>query len=338
MRGAIAVTAAVALAVAACSSFLVGPDASVNRVGLFESVWSDLDRQYAFFSVKGVNWDSLHDAYAPQAGAAATDSALGELLGAMLSNLHDIHVNLFAGPRSYDYTGYQSRPAFFDPDVVAYYVNDRGGAPNGHIAFGHAAPDVGYVWILHFDGTGFAADIDAALTQLTGARGVIIDVRGNPGGRLSNMVAAASRFADRTRTYGFIRFRNGPAHDDLSTPEPQVIAPAGPRRFSGSVVVLTNRRSLSAAEGFVLAMRARPNVTIVGDSTGGASGGPLGRELPNGWTYRFSASMLCDTALVPFEEVGLAPDVWVRGSAEELSARRDAVLDTALVVIRRALH
>lgn len=336
MRRSLAAATVVLLA-GGCTSVLIGPDAVFDRAGLLEEVWRDLDRHYSLFVVKSVDWDSLHDPYVMRATQAASDSALADVIGAMLSELRDLHVDLFVGSRLYRYAGYDGRPAFFDPNVVANYVTDRGGAPNGHMAFGHATPDIGYVWILHFARSGFDADIDTTLARLAGVQALIIDVRNNPGGEIHNMETVAGRFADRDRTYGFVRYRDGPGHADLSPAEGRLLSPKGPRRFSGPVVVLSNRKSASAAEGFVLAMRALPNVTVIGDSTAGASSNPLARELPNGWTYRFSISLWYDADHVPFEETGLVPDLWVRGSAEELADRRDAVLDTALAVLRRGL-
>ncbi|HMG19420.1 MAG TPA: S41 family peptidase [Gemmatimonadales bacterium] len=322
---------------AACTSLFIGPDTDFDRTGLLDHVWRDLDRHYSLFVVKTADWDSLHDVYIPLGAQAPTDSALADVVGAMLSELHDIHVSLRAGSQLYRYTGFDVRPAFFDPGVVANYMTDRGPAPNGHMAFGHMEPEIGHIWILHFARSGFDTDIDTALARLADVRALIVDVRDNPGGQLENVVTVASRFADRDRTYAFRSLRDGPSHDDLSPPEPLVVSPQGARRFRGPVVVLTNRRSMSAAEVFVLAMRALPNVTIVGDSTAGGSGSPATRELPNGWTYRFPASLLYDADLLPFEEIGLVPDIWVRGSSAELAAGRDAALDTALAVIRRAL-
>lgn len=329
--------ATAALLTAGCTSFFIGPDAQFDRRGLLEHVWGEMDRHYSLFVVKSVDWDSLHEVYSTRASQAANDSALADAVGAMLAELRDVHVSLSAGPRHYGYSGFDNRPAFFDPDVVAHYVTNRGPAPNGHMALGHAAPDVGYVWILHFARSGFDVDIDTVLERLADARAMIIDVRDNTGGQLSNALTVAGRFADRGRTFGYRQYRDGPTHSDLSSPEPLVVSPSGSRRFHGPVAVLTNRKSTSVAEAFVLAMRGLPNVTIVGDSTAGGSGNSSARELPNGWTYRFPISMLTDEGHSSFEEIGLLPDIWVRGSAEELSAGRDAPLDTALAVLRRAL-
>ena len=66
------------------------------------------------------------------------------------------------------------------------------------------------------------------------------------------------------------------------------LEPTGKRQFLGPVAVLTNRRTFSAAESFVLAMRTLPQVTLVGDTTGGGSGNPLFREMPNGWSLSVS--------------------------------------------------
>jgi len=63
-------------------------------------------------------------------------------------------------------------------------------------------------------------------------------------------------------------------------------------RYTDPIALLTNRRTFSAAESFVLAMRTLPQVTIVGDTTGGGSGNPLHRELPNGWGLSVSRNLL----------------------------------------------
>jgi hypothetical protein len=330
--------ATAALLAAACTGLFVGPDTAFDRSALFEHVWRDVDRQYALFGLKAVSWDSLHDVYAPRAALAASDDELAEVVGAMLRELRDTHVGLHVGLRAYVYTGYDSRPAFFDSAVVhGRYVADFHPAPNDRLRFGHAGPDVGYVWIPNFRGSGFGADLDDALAQLRDVRALVVDVREGRGGNLESSIEIARRFADRARVYGYMQFRDGPEHDDLTPPEPRQVSPAATPRFAGPVAVLTSRRSVSATEWFVLAMRVLPNVTVVGDSTAGGSGAVLPRELPNGWTYTFSASLGQAVGSGPFEEVGLAPDIWVRGSAQELAAGRDAALDTALAVVRRAL-
>jgi len=338
MRRPLAHAVAAALLAAGCTGVFVGPNEALEGTALFEHVWRDVDRHYSLFVLKAVDWDSLHGVYAPQAAEAGTDADLADVVGAMLLELRDLHVNLVVGPRVYRYAGYDTRPWFFDSVVVrTSYVTDNHPAPGGRVHFGHAAPDIGYVRIPNFRGADPGPDLDAALAQLGDVRALIVDVRNNNGGSRENGLQIAGRFADRERIYGFAQFRDGPGHDEFTPREPRRIPPVGARRFERLVAVLTNRRSFSATESFVLAMRVLPTVVVIGDSTGGASGAPLARELPNGWTYRFSLSLEYAPDSTTYESVGLAPDVWVRGSAGELTAGRDAVLDTALAVIRRAL-
>lgn len=322
---------------AACTGTLVGPDVATDRYALFEQVWREVDRHYSFFVLKSVNWDSLHRVYAPRAAAAPTDRALSDVLGEMLAELRDLHVNLFTPGRSYRYTGHDLRPAHFDPVLVrAAYVVDRRTTPRRTMQYGHIAPDLGYIWIPGFGGSGFGEELDTALARLRGVAGLIIDVRDNQGGNNQNSLDVASRFADRERIISWAVFRSGPRHDDFTPPRPRQVRPAGPHRFDRPVVVVTNRLCASSTEDFVLAMRGIPSVTVVGDSTAGAAGIPLTRELPNGWTYRFSQSIEFTADRQPYEGIGLAPDVWVQGSREALVAGKDEILDSALSIIRRA--
>ena len=324
-----------ALVTSGCTGTLVGPDPHPDGAEVFESVWRDVDRHYGLFDSDGVNWDSLHGVYAAPAAVASTDRALAATIGALLLELRDLHVDLHVPGLTYRYAGYDVRPHYFDPAVVqAQYVPDRTPVPGGHLSVGHIAPGIGYVWIPSFDGTGFGAELDAALRRLSGIGVLIMDVRDNGGGDNANGREVAARFADRPYTFGYVRFRNGPRHGDFTAAQALVVSPAG-TRFTGSVVVLTNRDCYSATEDFVLAMSALPHVMVVGDSTGGASGYPIDRELTNGWTYRFSEGVEFSADHRRYEVTGLAPQLFVRGSSAALAAGDDVILDSAVAVARR---
>lgn len=77
------------------------------------------------------------------------------------------------------------------------------------------------------------------------------------------------------------------------------------------MVVLTNRGCYSATNEFVSIMKYAPNVTIIGDKTGGGSGLPFTSELPNGWSVRFSASPPMFNAEKEHIEFGVEPDIYV---------------------------
>jgi C-terminal processing protease CtpA/Prc len=133
-----------------------------------------------------------------------------------------------------------------------------------------------------------------------------------------------------THTFAYLKFRNGAAHDDFTAEIPQTVSPAG-HKFTGAVQVLANRHTMSAAEDFILAMRTESNVTVVGDTTAGATGGPIARELTNGWTYEISEWIQYTPQHKIFEDVGLAPDVVVQTTAADYFARKDPALQRAVV-------
>ncbi|HDL18613.1 MAG TPA: peptidase S41, partial [Bacteroidetes bacterium] len=136
-------------------------------------------------------------------------------------------------------------------------------------------------------------------------------VRDNGGGNSGFAKIIVNRFADNKRQVSFVRYRNGPDHDNFTDYIPQYIFPEGKRQYTKPVAVLTNRKSFSATEYFVLAMRTLPHVTIIGDTTGGGSGIPISRELPNGWAYRLPRSMQLTPDSVNYEGIGLAPYIFV---------------------------
>ena len=327
-----AVSLLCALFAAACADSLLGPSATTSNALIFDQVWSETDQHYSFFDYKHIDWDSLRAVYRPRAIAAANDGQLADVIGGMLGELRDVHVSLDAGQRTYRYLCRWDTAQIYDnaQTVETRYLDHATAKP--HLVYGYVRPGVGYLRIKDFLGGGWTDEVDAALAAMDAATTMIVDVRDNFGGEDGTAIAIAGRFADRTHDYGFIRLRNGPDHGDFTGFISEHVSPLG-RRFAGTVYVLTNRRVFSSAEDFVLAMRTLPNVTVVGDTTAGASGGPLVRELPNGWTFQISEWMEFTPDKRTFESIGLAPDVVAKSSAAAWYAGSDVALDRALSLV-----
>jgi hypothetical protein len=317
----------------ACSDALMGPATSSDRASLFDDLWDQFDLHYSFFDMKHVNWDSLGAHYRPLALAAGSDREFAEALGSMLGELQDVHVALtpasVSGTLRY-IAQFETTPTFFDVQrVLTHYVTSPRTTTGGHLRYGMVAPTVGYAYMGSFEGSNWDGEMDEVLNSLPSAKSLIIDVRNNYGGTQSLAAAIAGRFADRVRTFGYVRRRNGRAHGEFTDYVAETVGPMGSARFSGHVFVLANRASISTAEDYVLAMRALPTVTIVGDTTAGASGGPIVRELENGWTYQLSEWIEYTPERLPFEGIGLAPDIAIKASALDAAASVDAVLERA---------
>ena len=317
-------------AVAACGVVL-GPDPSTDRAALFDEFWTEFDRHYALFELKNIDWNGVRDVFRPQAIAATSDGAFAAVLGRMIDTLDDVHVSLTVG----DVARFQSgdsatsrRTYFAEATVFSNYVVHTKFTPSRRIRYGSYS-GLGYVRIAAFGGEDWGKEIDIVIRELGDVPGLIIDVRDNGGGNDSNGRDIAARFTTQRRTYSYVKFRNGPRHSDFSPLFVGEIAPGGVH-FPGRVVVLINRQDFSAAEHFALMMRAIPGAILVGDTTGGASGNPLKRELANGWVYQLSESITYDLYHETFEEVGIAPDVVVMQTLEDLNNSSDPVLFKAV--------
>lgn len=322
-----------AVGMVACIDPLLGPEPDpADRLETFDILWEEFDRHYAFFILKDVDWDEARARYRPRIQPSTTEYGLLNIVGDMLDELEDGHVSVTAHVGTYRYTGWsQGYPRSYLPSLVLARLGDTHvRAPGGLVEYGEPEPAIGYVRIPGFV-RGMAGDLDLALEALTPLDGLIIDLRHNGGGSDAEAREMAGRLVDARRLYRTVRYRNGPEHDDFTGQMPSYVEPRGPRQFTGPVALLTNRRTFSAAESFVLAARTMPNVTVVGDTTGGGSGAPMARELPNGWTYRVPRWIAYDADGRTFEGVGLGPDHYVTFDAPSTT---DLILEEAIRVLQ----
>jgi C-terminal processing protease CtpA/Prc len=99
-------------------------------------------------------------------------------------------------------------------------------------------------------------------------------------------------------------------------------------RYQKPVVVLANRGCYSAANEFVSIMKSAPQVTVMGDKSGGGSGLPFSSELPNGWSVRFSASPMFN-AEKEHIEFGVEPDIYVSMLQADMEKKKDTIIEAA---------
>jgi len=321
--------------ITACADSVVGNHAATDHASVFDDLWTNVDLHYSFLEYKNIDWAALGAHYRPLAVAAKDDQEFARVIDQMLRELRDPHVALTPGgpstTRRYVSRFEMTVSAFDAATTVNRYVTAAQTLAEARITYGMLSPDVGYLRISSFTGSGWDGEVDRALEALPAARRLIIDLRGNHGGVSPLAAAVAGRFADRTRTFGYLRLRNGPGHGDFTDFEAETVTPTG-HQFAGPVFVLTDRQVMSSAEQFVLAMRTRPNTIVVGDTTAGASGGPVVRELANGWTYRLSEWIEYTADRRIYEDIGLAPDIVVAPTTG--STQKDVVLERALAMAR----
>lgn len=146
------------------------------------------------------------------------------------------------------------------------------------------------------------AALDVALTAFQGLPGVIVDVTDNRGGYDAISLHIAGRFAG-VRRLAFSKRAIG-ANSPYQRFE---VAPSDRIRYLDKVALLTSDVTVSAGETFTLAMRALPNVMLIGDRTRGALSDQLAKPLPNGWTLTLPAEDYRDPDGSSAEGVGIEP-------------------------------
>ncbi len=124
-------------------------------------------------------------------------------------------------------------------------------------------PDVGYVDVNLFGAT-TVEELRAAIDSLTrqGARGLLIDLRGNPGGLLEQGVAMAELFLDPSQRIVELRGRPGAEPEVLTDREPQ----PWPRL---ALAVLVDGNSASASEIVAGALQDHDRAIVVGRTSFG---------------------------------------------------------------------
>lgn len=315
-----------------CEKAFIENDMANTHENNFELLWTTIDGKYSFFEYKNINWDSIYHVYKPKINNGISERQFFDILASMLFELRDGHVNLYSdfdSSRNWDW--HTSYPVNFNLTLLNFYYLGLEYLSTGPF-MSTVRDSVGYVYIASFAEQVSDQDIDVIIEKYSGLKGIVIDVRNNSGGRNNNGKIIASRFADKKRLVSWYRYKTGPGHGDFSEPQPNYVRPEGKIQFTKPVVVLTNRRTYSATNDFVLIMTAFPHVTIMGDKTGGGGGTPYDHELLNGWRYRFPRTQ----TLAPngFNvENGIDPNINVNLTRNDEERGIDTIVEAAIKFI-----
>lgn len=280
-----------------------------NPTGNFEALWTILDEHYCFFNEKEIDWNEVHDRYALKISDKMTDEELFLVCADMLNELKDGHVNLSASfNTSYYRKWWSDYPQNYNARVIEEYYFNFNYRSSGGINFGILPQNIGYMHYSSFSYGIGESNLDEILAYFATCDGLIIDIRDNGGGDMTNVETLVRRFITDRTLVGYISHKTGPGHNDFSEPRAYYYDPAESGRimWGKPVAVLTNRSTFSAANNFVSIMKLLPHVTVIGDVTGGGSGMPFSSEIPCGWGVRFSACSILD-AQGNSTEAGVSP-------------------------------
>jgi len=169
-------------------------------------------------------------------------------------------------------------------------------------------PGFGYVRITHFSET-TGSDLTKAVSSLKGAspqgrlRGLVLDLRNNPGGVLEAAVSVSDAFLDD----GAIVSASGRAAESRF----EMDATPGDLIDGAEIVVLVNGGSASASEIVAGALKDHGRATLMGRTTFGKGSVQTVMPLSDGHAIKLTTSRYYTPSGISIHEKGIDPDVVV---------------------------
>jgi hypothetical protein len=322
----------------------------------FDVLCEIFDKGYASFEEKGIDWKSRCKEYRLRVSANSSDPELFYIMTELLKPLNDAHVKLKAKKLDSSFSAtresrimkeFQSilreerkpmlsamtentltkndfepikelGPKFRDKKLFSYTKSANIGYLRFFRSFGK---------ILLMNGPSVNKHLTSIFNSFEDLDAVIVDVRFNIGGEDRFSQNVAGRFIEK-ETVGFMKqTRKDGIFGGMET---RMIKPKGKKAFLNKVVLLTNDRTVSAADVLALMMNEFPNVTIIGERSNGSYSDLNSKILPNGWKLTLSNQRYFSASNKNYEGYGTPVDIEVKDTFENIQKKEDAVLLRAL--------
>lgn len=183
--------------------------------------------------------------------------------------------------------------------------------------------DIGYLRVDTFDSDDALASpgeytkvLDAAIDALIDCRGIILDLRNNPGGEARIMSDFVGRFTDHDIPMGTIRlpvFGIFPVTFEWEVPSREPVCKA-------RLAIITRPLTGSSAEHAAKLLRERGDCVIIGSRTAGAEAAVETIKGPDGSTLSYGRRRITDDHGHGLQFVGVEPDVRIEMTQELLES------------------
>jgi carboxyl-terminal processing protease len=324
----------------------------------FDSLWNTFHNRYPFFELRNVDWKKQYDTYRPKVTKKTSDDELFDIFCQMLEPLNDGHVELKVKAGRHQKTRYfrpEKTPRFhreFTKREIKQLFKTTEKTLVGH---GFGKPRETKAWMLHYcrsqefgyirileleriEKRRLTAALDKIARDFRSLKGIIIDIRDNPGGEDSTAITIINRFCRRKRVAFHRKTKIGPGKNDFTPLKTWYLEPQGDVQFTGPIVLLTCDSVFSGGEAFALAIKQLPYVTIVGDHTNGIFSYQLTKKLLNGWEYRLSYQVYFSADMVCYEGKGIPADIELLNKKADIENGVDPLITRAIKVLTSKKH
>lgn len=189
--------------------------------------------------------------------------------------------------------------------------------------------NIAYIQLYSFNANAGSLFYNAALSaSIQGAKGIVLDLRNDPGGYLDTAVEIAGWFVDRGAVVVKEDFRSG---------DENVMRAAGPAALvSLPVVVLVNGGSASASEILAGALQDDRGAKLIGEKTFGKGSVQEILDFSDGSSAKISIAEWLTPKGRQINKKGIEPDIEVKVDPNSTSTT-DIQLNKALEVIKQEM-
>ncbi|MDX2034734.1 MAG: S41 family peptidase [Blastocatellia bacterium] len=187
------------------------------------------------------------------------------------------------------------------------------------------AGNIGYIRFNIFT-TPVSPKIRAAIASFQDTDGIIIDLRGNPGGVAGIATGMAGQLSDKAGSLGTMKMR---ATELKFAIFPQANA------YTGPLAILIDGLSGSTSEVFSSGMQEIGRAVVIGERSAGACLPSYFQKLPTGALFQFAIADFKTPKGMLVEGRGVSPNIEVRWDRASLLSGRDAQLEAAIGQVRQ---
>jgi hypothetical protein len=354
---------------------------AVDFKAVFENFWNGMNNNYIFWDTDPTDWDEVYRHYQPLFAQLDIENKndirtaylyFQEMTSTLIDchfslifnsyfNLPTINPSLERKKKSPDFHNPISRNFYF-ASVFSNYCdleNKAMGVENGFMAVSATIEQkILYLYLSEFSLTEvYWENPDNHIKQVLNnffdllkdtadIKGVILDLRGNGGGYLSDLNILMGQMVDAKTEIGYTRCKTGDGRLDYSPWIPAYITPAaGAKKITAPIVVLGDMFSASMAEMTIIAVNTLPNGYFIGEQTWGAQGPLIDVEAKfNSGIFEcrpfFEQVMMSSHALKDkngkqYENIGLKPLIEVKHNQQALNSGKDKQLEKAVELIKQ---
>ncbi len=239
----------------------------------------------------------------------------------------DEAVSLIRGPKGTNVTLTISRDDSLEPIKISI-TRDRIQIPS--LKWELKEGNIAYVKLFHFTQKAESDFRKMALEIIASeAKGIILDLRNNPGGFLEVSQTISGWFLPKGAVVTFEKFADGSEKPYLSP---------GPSRLQKyPLVVLINEGSASAAEILAAALRENKGVKLVGQKTFGKGSVQQVLRLSDDSSLKITVAEWLTPKKNLIENTGLMPDFEIALEKEHIDKNQDPQLEKAIEIIKQVL-